>query len=164
MRCHPLALLLPLILPACTRAPRADAARPDSAAAVVSADTTPTVADAVGTGGEPLTAAERVVRQEVEAYNRHNLDAFLATYAPDARYVRYPDSVMVAGRDSLRARFGRLFAAAPRVHAGVDARMARGDFVIYQLTATDMPGGKTNTATFVYEVLGGKIARVLVIP
>jgi hypothetical protein len=152
MRRYPLSLLPPLLLLlGCARSPRENAARTPSA-------------DTVGTDGEPLSAAERVVREEFDAYNRRDLDAFLSTYTADARYVRYPDSVIVAGRDSMRARFGRLFAAAPRLHAKLDARMARGDFVIWQVTATNMPGGKTNTAIFVYEVRGGKISRVLAIP
>jgi hypothetical protein len=127
MRCHPLALLPPiLLLLGCARSPRADAARTDSAASAVSADGPSAGADTAGMGGEPLSAAERVVQQEFDAYNRRDLGAFLVTNAADARYVRYPDSVVVAGRDSLRARFGRLFAAAPRLHAHLDARLARG--------------------------------------
>jgi hypothetical protein len=113
---------------------------------------------------EQLSAAERVVRLQYDAYNRHDLEAFVAAHAPDVRFYRYPDSLMLNGRAALRERFGRLFATAPRVHATVDARMTRGDVVVWQETATGMPGGKTNTAIFVWEVHGDQITRVLVIP
>jgi predicted SnoaL-like aldol condensation-catalyzing enzyme len=72
--------------------------------------------------------------------------------------------LVLDGRAAVRERFGRLFATAPRVHATVDARMTRGDFVVWQETATGMPGGKTNTAIFVWEVHDGQITRVLIIP
>lgn len=113
---------------------------------------------------EERTEAERVVLQQQDAYNRHDIEAFVGAHAPDVRFYRYPDSVMFEGRDSLRVRFGRLFATAPSVHASTDARMAHGDIVVWQETATGMPGGKTNTAIFVWEVHGGQITRVLFIP
>jgi hypothetical protein len=125
-----------------------------------------------GPGGESVspalteqrTEAERVVLQQQEAYNKHDLEAFVAAHAPDVRFYRYPDSLILEGRDSVRARFGRLFAKAPSVHASTDARMAQGDIVVWQETATGMPGDKTNTAIFVWEVHGGQITRVLLIP
>lgn len=113
---------------------------------------------------EQRSEAERVVLQQQDAYNRHDLEAFVAAHAPDVRFYRYPDSLVFEGRDSVRARFGRIFAAAPSVHATTDARMAHGDIVVWQETATGMPGGKTNTAIFVWEVHGGQITRVLLIP
>jgi uncharacterized protein (TIGR02246 family) len=114
--------------------------------------------------GEQLSAAERVVRMQYDAYNRHDLEAFVATHAPDVRFYRYPDSLVLNGRAAVRERFERLFATAPQVHATVDARMARGDIVVWQETATGMPGGKTNTAISLWEVHGGQITRVLFIP
>lgn len=118
--------------------------------------------------GEPApkehSEAERVVLQQQEAYNRHDIEAFVAAHAPDVRFYRYPDSLVFEGRDSVRARFGRLFAKAPSVHATTDARMAHGDIVVWQETATGMPDGKTNTAIFVWEVHGGQITRVVLIP
>jgi len=113
---------------------------------------------------EQLSAAERVVRQQQDAYNRHDVEAFVATHAPNVRFYRYPDSLMLEGRAALRERFGRLFATAPSVHASTDARMAHGDIVVWKETATGMPGGKTNTAIFVWEVQSGQITRVLFIP
>jgi hypothetical protein len=113
---------------------------------------------------EQISEAERVVLQQQEAYNRHDIEAFVAAHAPDVRFYRYPDSLVFEGRDSVRARLGRLFAKAPSVHASTDARMAHGDIVVWQETATGMPEGKTNTAIFVWEVHGGQITRVVSIP
>ena len=58
----------------------------------------------------------------------------------------------------------KLLATAPEVHATVNARMTQGDKVVWQETATGLPGGATNTAIFVWEVHNNQITRVLMIP
>jgi hypothetical protein len=45
----------------------------------------------------------------------------------------------------------------------VEARIAYGDFVVWRETATGMPGGKTNTGIFVWEVHNGQITRIMII-
>jgi hypothetical protein len=110
---------------------------------------------------EGTSAAEQVVRRQYEAYNRHDLDAFVAVHAPDVQVYSFPDSLRFEGRDSLRARFGRLFSSAPHVHANIDARMALGDIVVWKETATGLPGDSTNTGIFVWEVHDGQITRLM---
>jgi hypothetical protein len=113
------------------------------------------------TGQEQPSAAERVVQRQFDAYNNHDLEAFVAAHAPDVRAYRFRDSLILEGRAALRERFGKLFATAPQVHATVDARITHGDFVIWQETATGLPGGKTNTGIFLWEVRNGQISRIM---
>ena len=113
------------------------------------------------TSQEQPSAAERVVQRQYDAYNNHDLEAFVAAHAPDVRAYRFPDSLILEGRAALRERFGKLFATAPQVHATVEARIAQGDFVIWQETATGLPGGKTSTGIFVWEVHNGQISRIM---
>jgi hypothetical protein len=115
------------------------------------------------TSQEQVSDAERVVQLQFDAYNKHDIETFLAVHAPDVRAYRFPDSLIFEGRDALRERFGKLFATAPQVHATVEARITHGDFVIWQETATGLPGGKTNTGIFVWEVHNGKISRIMAI-
>ena len=96
-----------------------------------------------GGGGEQSSAAERVVQKQAEAYNRHDLEAFVALHAPDVRFYRYPDSLVFEGHAALRERFGRLFSTAPQVHATTDTRLVHGNFVIWKETATGLPTGVT---------------------
>ena len=120
-------------------------------------------APATATSQEQSSAAERVVQLQFDAYNKHDIEAFVAAHAPDVRAYRFPDSLILEGRDALRERFGKLFASAPQVHATVEARITHGDFVIWQETATGLPGGKTNTGIFVWEVHNGQISRIMAI-
>ncbi|MFL5447986.1 MAG: nuclear transport factor 2 family protein [Gemmatimonadales bacterium] len=115
------------------------------------------------TSQEQPSAAERVVQLQFDAYNKHDLEAFVAAHAPDVRAYQFPDSLILEGRDALRERFGKLFANAPQVHATVEARMTHGDFVVWRETATGLPGGKTNTGIFVWEVHDGQISRIMVL-
>ena len=101
---------------------------------------------------QPSSEAERVVQRQYEAYNNHDLKAFVAAHAPNVRAYRFPDSLIIEGRAALRERFGKLFTTAPQVHATVEARITHGDFVVWRETATGLPGGKTNTGVFVWEV------------
>ena len=124
------------------------------------------------TGPKPATplaekqssAAERIVRLQYDAYNRRDLDAFVAAHAPNVRFYRYPDSLALEGRDAIRERFGRMFASAPQLHATVDARMTHNDIVVWKETATGLPGGRTNTAIFVWEVKDDLITKVMMVP
>ena len=112
---------------------------------------------------QPSSEAERVVQRQYEAYNNHDLEAFVAAHAPDVRAYRFPDSLILEGRAALRERFGKLFATAPQVHATVEARITHGDFVVWRETATGLPGGKTNTGIFVWEVHDGHISRIMIL-
>ncbi|HEX3236362.1 MAG TPA: nuclear transport factor 2 family protein [Gemmatimonadales bacterium] len=121
----------------------------------------PQLQPSTASGQEQSSAPERVVQMQADAYNRHDLEGFVALHAPDVRFYLYPDSLVFEGRDSVRARFRRLFAKAPSVHATTDARIVQGDFVVWQETATGLPGGKTGTQIFVWEVHNGLITKVM---
>jgi hypothetical protein len=108
--------------------------------------------------------AEQVVQRQFDAYNRRDLDAFVAAHASGVRVYRYPDSLVIDGRDALRERAGKLFANAPKLHATVDDRMTQDDLVIWKETVNGMPSGKTSTAVSIWEVHDGLITRILFIP
>jgi hypothetical protein len=113
---------------------------------------------------EQPSAAERIVQRQYEAYNRHDIEAFLAAHSPNVRFYRYPDSLLFEGRDAVRERFGQMFASSPQLHATVNARLTHGNKVVWKETATGMPGGRTNTAIFVWELDDSLITKVMVIP
>jgi hypothetical protein len=112
---------------------------------------------------EQPSAAERVIRRQYEAYNRRDLEAFVAAHAPNVRFYRYPDSLAFQGRDAIRERFGKMFTSSPQLHATVEARMAQGDIVVWKETATGLPGGRSNTAIFVWEVKNDLITKVMMV-
>jgi len=106
-----------------------------------------------------VTAAEAVVAAQLDAYNRRDLEGFLAFYADDAVLLDYPDKVTQVGKDAMRERYRKRFAN-PNVRATVVKRIAYGNFVIdhERITAPPQPG--MIEAVAVYEVRDGKIVRV----
>ena len=135
-------LLLVVTLAACARSHPADQPVPSAPAA------------------RTISAEERVVQAQLEAYNRRDLDAFAATYAPDIRGYNYPDQATFAGLDSLRAGYARLFASAPALRATVLQRIVQGRFVIDHEEVTGLPNGRTVRAVAIYEVRSGLITSV----
>lgn len=106
------------------------------------------------------TEAERVVRAQFEAYNRRDLDAFMATLAPDARLYVFPDSLLYAGHAQLRPVYARLFTEATGLRAVVHDRIVQGRYVIDRETTYGLPGRAPLTGVAISEVRDGRIVRV----
>ena len=71
-----------------------------------------------------------VVQAQLEAYNRHDLEAFVSWYAPDAQ-IRHADGrLLMEGTDAIRARYAKLFADHPDVAAVVPTRIEADGWVV----------------------------------
>ncbi len=70
------------------------------------------------------------VQGQLEAYNRRDIDGFLACYGEDA-VVRHGDGrVLMTGHDQLRSRYERLFETYPHLKAVVPRRVRVGDWTV----------------------------------
>ena len=105
--------------------------------------------------GDPH-APEAVVQRQVEAYNAHDLEAFLATFAEDVQLERH--DAVTEGIEAMRARYGPIFAAG-RCRAEIVARMRQGDWVVDHEIAYGL-GPEPVRVLAAYRVRGGVIDRV----
>jgi uncharacterized protein (TIGR02246 family) len=105
-------------------------------------------------------SAVDVVQRQLEAYNAQDIEAFLATYAPDCVIADLNGAVTQNGREEIRARYAAMFAQYPENKARLVSRMALGDVVIDQEDVTRGPNGPRLDAIAIYSVKGGLIARV----
>lgn len=121
---------------------------------------TATPAPAVPTAAMPESAEAQVVAAQIEAFNRHDLEAFLASYAADAVLYDQPDRVRQSGIAEIRQAYAAAFAANPGLHVTVSSRIVQGRLVIQQEVLTGAADGQTRTSVATYEVVGGKITRV----
>jgi hypothetical protein len=55
------------------------------------------------------TAEERVVQAQVDAFNRRDVEAFMAGYAPNAIHWEYPADTVFAGAARIREHYTELF-------------------------------------------------------
>ena len=100
-----------------------------------------------------MNAVDRVL----DALNAHDLDAFVACYAPDATIEDGHDQVAACGHDELRARFGPMFELHPDIRVTPGWRTEIGEFVIEEETVTGR--GEPHRHVAVYLVRDGLIAR-----
>jgi len=103
-------------------------------------------------------SAEAVVQQQLDAYNAHDVDALLATYAEEARLFEHPATLLASGADQLRERFA-LRIQEPNLYAHLRQRMVMGRFVIdhEEVTRTFPEGPGTIELIATYEVRDGQI-------
>lgn len=101
-----------------------------------------------------------VVQRQLDAYNAHNLEALLETYAEDAQQFEHPVKLLASGIAQLRERFAIRFAE-PNLHAQLLNRIVMGSTVIdHELVTRTFPEGPgTIELVATYEVLNGKIAK-----
>jgi uncharacterized protein (TIGR02246 family) len=101
-----------------------------------------------------------VVQRQLDAYNAQDLEAFLATYAPDCVICDLNGAVTQSGHDEVRARYAAMFAQYPQNRARVMNRMSVGDVVIDHEDVLRAPGGPRLEAIAIYTVSDGRIVRV----
>ncbi|WP_119272695.1 nuclear transport factor 2 family protein [Taklimakanibacter deserti] len=99
-----------------------------------------------------------VVQRQLDAYNAHDMEAWLATYAPDARQYEYPDKLLAEGHDAIRARMTTRFQD-PDLHAHLKSRIVLGNTVIdHEHVARTFPEGPGHVEMVaIYQVTAGHI-------
>jgi hypothetical protein len=128
------------------------------------------ISGAAGLAAQDSTAActqpTQVVQAQVDAYNRHDLEAFVATYSPDVEVRMLPaDSALVNGSAALRQAYEFLLHVPPEYAVAITQRIASGCFVIdnerVRVNGTQ-PAADAGVA--IYQVEDHLIRRVWVLP
>ncbi len=111
------------------------------------------------------TSPEAVVQAQLEAYNAHDMAAFLAAYADDAQIFEYPAKLLASGKAEMRERYTARFKEI-NLHAVVVKRIVMGNVVVdhERVTRTFPEGQGTLDAVLIYEIQSGRIARAWLIP
>lgn len=108
----------------------------------------------------PVLPPLAVVQAQLDAYNAKDIDALLATYAPDAEQYVLHGERMALGHAQMRERFLARFAE-PDLHARLLSRTVVGAMVVdCELITRNFPEGLgTVEMLCVYEVVDGRIQR-----
>jgi hypothetical protein len=90
------------------------------------------------------TSPEVVVQRQLDAYNAKSIDAWLATYAPDAKQYEHPAKLVASGHDEMRVRIAARLSE-PNIHAKLIRRSVMGNVVIdHEDVARTFPEGPGN--------------------
>ena len=107
-------------------------------------------------------ATSDVVQRQIDAYNRHDLDAFAATYSDDVLITSAKGEVLVLGKEGLRERYGKAFAKYPNLSCTVAERKKDGDAILVHeiITGRTDKSGPWDAGWLRYEVKDGLIKSV----
>lgn len=108
---------------------------------------------------------DKVVQQQLDAYNARDLPAIMATYAADAEQFEHPATLLASGSAQIRDRFALRFLE-PNLHARLIQRIVSGNVVIDHESVTRVfpegPGQVQLVA--IYEIKNERISKAWFIP
>ncbi len=110
-------------------------------------------------------SAEAVVQAQLEAYNAHDIRAFMATYENDAEIYEYPAKLLMKGTSQIEDFYANKRFNDARLHGTIAKRIVMGDVVVdhEQIAITFPEGPGRFEAIAIYEVQAGKIHKVTLI-
>ena len=109
--------------------------------------------------GPAVSGPQQVVQEQVEAYNRHDIEAFLKTYSAEVKVFDFPDKLRFSGLEAMRERYGKLFKSEPAPTVKIAKRIVQGAHVIDH-EEVSRGAERQLTAVAIYRVEGGKITAV----
>ncbi len=101
---------------------------------------------------------EYLVQQQLNAYNAHDLDAFLEPYAEDVELYEFPGKLLMKGKDAMRKDYV-FITKVPKLYCKVQRRIVQGNMVIDHEEVSGF-GPKPLYAVAIYVIEFGKITRV----
>jgi hypothetical protein len=103
------------------------------------------------------------VEEQLDAYNARDIERFINCFAPDVVVENASGATILTGLDSLRERYGAMFANSPNLHCRLGQRIRVGDHVIDEefVTGRNREGAPAEIhAAVIYQVANGKIIRM----
>jgi hypothetical protein len=101
---------------------------------------------------------EQLADQQLAAYNARDLEAFLAPYADDVEIYTFGGKLDIKGKEAMRKAY-QFFNNTPRLYCRLLNRIVQGNKVIDHEEVWGF-GPKPFYGIAVYEIVGGKIAKV----
>ena len=78
-----------------------------------------------------------LVQRQLNAYNGHNIEAFLEPFAEDVQVFTFPDSLMIQGKEQMRKSY-QFITRLPGLHCEIRNRMIKGNMIIDQEIVTGL--------------------------
>ncbi|MEO6720335.1 MAG: amidohydrolase family protein [Ferruginibacter sp.] len=105
-----------------------------------------------------VSTPEMLVQQQLNAYNAHNLEAFLAPYSEDVEIYSFPNKQEGKGKAGMRKDY-QFITQVPELYCRLVNRIIEGNTVIDQEEVWGV-GEKPVTAVAIYVIEGSKITKV----
>ena len=106
---------------------------------------------------------EAVLAANIAAYNAHDLEAYIATFAPAATFGQLGGRILLDSRDAMRGFYRQFFEARPTVRCEIKQRTVMGPFVVDLQEISDDTQPPMQ-AMVISEVTEGRISKVWYTP
>jgi len=104
---------------------------------------------------------EKIVQQQLEAYNSRDLEKFVSVYSDDIQLYNFPGEKILEGKDQLRERYKIRFES-PNLHAEIVDRALMGEYIIDHERVSGINDGIVE-ATVIYHLENGMIDKMWLI-
>jgi hypothetical protein len=104
--------------------------------------------------------ALRLAQEQLDAYNKRDIEAFLKPYADSVKVFTYPDKLEFKGKEVMRMSYAGMFAQAKDLHCTLVSRMVLGNKVIDEESVIFQKGQPPMRAIAIYTIDKDKIAEV----
>lgn len=101
---------------------------------------------------------EILAQQQLNAYNDHDLEAFLEPYAEDVEIYEHPATLKMKGKKEMKEKYG-FIETTPGLHCRLINRIVQNNTVIDQEEIL-VDGRKPRYGTAIYTITNGKISKV----
>ena len=101
-----------------------------------------------------------VAQQQLDAYNAQDLDAYVSCFMEDCVVSGLNGTPTETGREAIKARYAKAFAAFPQNKAYLKGRVATGNTVVDHELVIRSPNGEQFEIIAIYTFRDGLIARV----
>lgn len=105
-----------------------------------------------------INSPEYLVQQQLNAYNAHDVEAFLEPYAEDVELYEFPGKLLMKGKDNMRKDY-QFLTKVPALYCKIQKRIVQGNMVIDHEEVSGF-GPKPMYAVAIYIIENGKISKV----
>lgn len=105
-----------------------------------------------------INSPEYLVQQQLNAYNAHDVEAFLEPYAEDVELYEFPGKLLMKGKDNMRKDY-QFLTKVPALYCKIQKRIIQDNMVIDHEEVSGF-GPKPLYAVAIYVIENGKISKV----
>lgn len=109
---------------------------------------------------QPSPTPEQLVQQQLDAYNKRDIEAFLVPYSDSVAVYGFPNKLFYKGKATMRQQYADMFNNTPDLFCDLQKRMVLANTVIDHEKVTFTKGQPPLYAIAIYTIEKGKIAQV----
>jgi hypothetical protein len=107
-----------------------------------------------------MTLPEQLAQQQLDAYNKRNIEAFLVPYSDSVEVYIFPNQLQYKGKENMRSQYKPMFERLTDLNCKLVNRMVMGNTVIdheWVIFDKNQPGV---SAIAIYTIQNNKIQKV----